>query len=242
MDSFNALLGRLERALQHEREFLGEAAHELRTPLAALLAQAQVAQHSTSPAGTRQALGQLVLGIERTSRLAQQLLDSARVESARTDEGHGPVDLAEVTAMVAREFELIAARRRQVILLDTDACVVQGNLDDLGILVRNLVDNGLRYGSEDGRVKVTCRRLSDGPAVVLSVRDDGPGVAADEHARVFERFVRGSAGNGERGSGLGLSLVMRVARAHDATLRAGDGIDGRGFGVELRFPAPAASA
>src|SRR5690606_30369852 len=180
VDSFNALLGRLERALQHEREFLGEAAHELRTPLAALLTQAQVAQHSTSPAGTRQALARLVLGIGRTSRLAQQLLDSARVESARAEQAHAPVELAEVTAMVASEFELIAARRRQLILLDAEACTVRGNLDDLGILVRNLVDNGLRYGPEDGRVEIACRRVPGQPAVELSVRDDGPGVAADE--------------------------------------------------------------
>lgn len=241
VDSFNALLGRLERALQHERQFLGEAAHELRTPLAALLTQAQVAQHSTSPAETRQALDQLVRGIERTSRLAQQLLDSARVEAARVDSERGPVDLAEVAAMVAREFELTAARKRQAIVLDTDRCVVQGNLDDLGILVRNLLDNGLRYGPEEGRVEIACRPAPGAAGVVLTVRDDGPGVLAGERERIFERFFRGSNGNGERGSGIGLSLVARIARAHGATLRAAAGIDGGGFGIEMVFPARTAA-
>src|SRR5690606_7999776 len=152
------------------------------------------------------------------------------------EQAHAPVNLAEVTAMVASEFELIAARRRQLILLDAEACTVRGNLDDLGILVRNLVDNGLRYGPEDGRVEIACRRVPGQPAVELSVGVDGEGVAADERERIFERFVRGSNGNGERGSGLGLSLVARVARAHGARLKAVSGIDGRGFGVELHFP------
>lgn len=236
VDSFNDLLARLERALQRERQFLGEAAHELRTPLAALLTQAQVAQHSTGAEESREALERLVRGIERTSRLAQQLLDSARVETARADGERAPVDLSDVAGMVAREFELVAARKRQRIALDTVPCPVEGNLDDLGILVRNLIDNALRYGPDAGRVAIRCRPSADAASAVLSVRDDGPGVAAGERARIFERFVRGSNGNGERGSGLGLSLVSRVASAHGATLRIIDGLDGRGFGVELAFP------
>ncbi|MDH5823315.1 ATP-binding protein [Luteimonas sp. RD2P54] len=235
VDSFNALLQRLDHALQAERQFLSEAAHELRTPLAALLTQAQVALHSSSPAETREALDRLVRGIERASRLAQQLLDSARVESARGGEGHGPVDLAQVIAMVAQEFELVSARKRQRIALDAAPCVVQGDLDDLGILVRNLLDNALRYGREGGRVEIACRQRAGGGGV-LEVRDDGPGVAEEERELIFERFFRGSNGNGERGSGIGLSLVARIARAHRAAVHALSGIDGRGFGVRLEFP------
>ncbi|WP_407353619.1 ATP-binding protein [Luteimonas sp. R10] len=235
VDSFNTLLQRLDHALQNERQFLSEAAHELRTPLAALLTQAQVALHSSDPDDTRRALGRLIRGIERTSRLAQQLLDSARVESGRGEDRQG-VDLAQVIAMVAQEFELVSARKRQRILLDTRPCTVTGNLDDLGILVRNLLDNGLRYGHEGGRVEIACRQAADG-ASVLTVRDDGPGVVDGERERIFERFFRGSNGNGERGSGIGLSLVARIARAHGARVQAESGLDGRGFGVRLVFPA-----
>ncbi|WP_257643981.1 sensor histidine kinase [Luteimonas salinisoli] len=235
VDSFNTLLQRLDHALQNERQFLSEAAHELRTPLAALLTQAQVALHSSDPDDTREALDRLIRGIERTSRLAQQLLDSARVESGRGEHRRQAVDLAQVIEMVAQEFELVSARKRQRIVLDTEPCIVAGNLDDLGILVRNLLDNGLRYGREGGRVEIACRQSPE--EGVLTVRDDGAGVADDERDRIFERFFRGSNGNGERGSGIGLSLVARIARAHGASVQAESGIDGRGFGVRLTFPA-----
>lgn len=235
VDSFNVLLSRLDHALQSERQFLSEAAHELRTPLAALLTQAQVAMHAADLDETRQALDSLMRGIERTSRLAQQLLDSARVDSARGSTDRGTVDLAEVVAMVAREFELVASRKRQTIVLEIESCQVEGNLDDLGILVRNLLDNALRYGLEGGRVEIACCADAATGNVALTVRDDGPGVAEEERERIFERFFRGSNGNGERGSGIGLSLVARIARVHGATLTTGDGIGGRGFGVRLVF-------
>jgi signal transduction histidine kinase len=236
VDSFNGLLSRLDHALQSERQFLSEAAHELRTPLAALLTQAQVAMHAADLAETRRALDILMSGIERTSRLAQQLLDSARVDSARGSTERGTVDLAEVVAMVAREFELVAARKKQTIVLETESSQVEGNLDDLGILVRNLLDNALRYGCEGGRVEIACHTDIAAGTVALAVRDDGPGVAEEERERIFERFFRGSNGNGERGSGIGLSLVARIASVHGATLSTGHGVAGRGFGVTLVFP------
>jgi signal transduction histidine kinase len=240
VDSFNGLLSRLDHALQSERQFLCEAAHELRTPLAALLTQAQVAMHAANLDETRQALDSLMRGIERTSRLAQQLLDSARVDSARGSTDRGTVDLAEVVAMVAREFELVAARKRQTIVLEIESSRVEGNLDDLGILVRNLLDNALRYGHEGGRIEIACRADAAAGTVAMTVRDDGPGVAEEERERIFERFFRGSNGNGERGSGIGLSLVARIARVHGATLTTADGVAGRGFGVTLVFPASVA--
>lgn len=236
VDSFNGLLSRLDHALQSERQFLSEAAHELRTPLAALLTQAQVAMHATDLAETRRSLDILMSGIERTSRLAQQLLDSARVDSARGSTERGTIDLAEVVAMVAREFELVAARKKQTIVLETESSQVEGNLDDLGILVRNLLDNALRYGCEGGRVEIACHADAGAGTVALTVRDDGPGVAEEERERIFERFFRGSNGNGERGSGIGLSLVARIARVHGATLSTGHGVAGRGFGVTFVFP------
>ncbi len=243
--SFNELMTRLAQALKSEREFLGEAAHELRTPLAALLTQAQVLQHASHPDEAQTALTQLVAGIDRTSRLAQQLLDAARVDSGSSAARAADVDLAIVVAMVADEFELAAQRGKQTIDLQVAPAPVHGDIDDLGIMVRNLLDNALRHGRAGTRVRLETRLEGDEQArsAILVVADDGPGIAVEERERVFERFYR--AGNGHRsmGTGMGLSLVQRVVDAHRGTLKCGTGLDGRGFGVQIRLPArPARSA
>ncbi|MEL1264037.1 ATP-binding protein [Pseudoxanthomonas putridarboris] len=237
LESFNGLLGRLAQAMQGERQFLADAAHELRTPLAALLTQTRVALRAGTQADARLALDQLAHGIERTSRLAQQLLDSARIDASPLRGDHRTVELAEVATMVVREFESMAARQRQTIAIRAESASVHGDLDDLGILVRNLVDNALRYSDPGGRVEIRCRQGDRPGTVELTVSDDGPGVLPEEHERIFERFFRGSNGNGARGSGIGLSLVARIAQAHGATLRTGEGIGGRGFGCTVAFPA-----
>ena len=235
VDSFNALLARLGEAMQAERQFLADAAHEIRTPLAALLTQAELALHADTRDEARLALQRLAGGIERTSRLAQQLLDSARLEASQRSHDEARVELAEVATMVAREFEGMASRRRQTLGVTASETPVRGNLDDLGILVRNLVDNAVRYAGEGARIEIDCH-LVDGRAL-LRVRDNGGGVAEAERARIFERFFRGSNGNGERGSGIGLSLVARIARRHAAALEIGDGLGGRGLGISVAFPA-----
>ncbi len=236
LESFNTLLARLGEAMQGERQFLADAAHELRTPLAALLTQTQVALRAGSESDARQALGQLEHGIERTSRLAQQLLDSARIDASQRRHEHAPVELAEVVTMVVREFEIVAARRQQTIVLNTAVAPVCGDLDDLGVLVRNLIDNAIRYSGEGGRVVVACGRDADDAGVELTVTDNGPGVPREERGQIFDRFFRGSNGNGERGSGIGLSLVWRIAQAYGAGITLDDGLDGRGLSVRVRFP------
>lgn len=235
VDSFNLLLERLSEAMRGERQFLADAAHELRTPLAALLTQTQVAMRAGSQADAQAALAQLSQGIQRTSRLAQQLLDSARVDASPLREDRPVVALPDVVTMVAREFESMAARRQQTLALHAEPASVRGDLDDLGILVRNLLDNAVRYSGEHARIEIACG-ADDGTAWLV-VRDNGPGVPAEERERIFERFFRGSQGNGERGSGIGLSLVDRIARAHDARITVGDGIAGRGFGCRVEFGA-----
>jgi signal transduction histidine kinase len=237
--SFNQLLARLAQALQHERQFLGEAAHELRTPLAALLAQSQVLQHAGDRDEAREALDHLVAGIERTSRLAQQLLDAARVEGGGGIARAADVDLALIVGMVADEFELFALRAGQAIEVEGGHAPVHGDIDDLGILVRNLLDNALRHGGPGTRVRLETRIEGEGRArtAILTVADDGPGIAEDEHERVFERFYRAGTGHRAQGIGMGLSLVERVVASHRGRLRCGAGLDGRGFGVEIRLPA-----
>ena len=238
VQGFNRLLARLAQALQHEREFIGEAAHELRTPLAALLAQAQVLQHASDRDEAHVALEELVAGIERTARLAQQLLDAARVEGgsgARATD----LDLALVAGMVADEFAQVSAREGRALEVDLRHAPVRGDIDDLGILVRNLLDNALRHGGRGARVRLTTGMLvEDGARVaLLRVQDDGPGIAEADRERVFERFYRAGSGHRASGIGMGLSLVQRVVAAHGGRVRCGSGIDGRGCGIEVRLPA-----
>jgi len=234
VESFNQLLGRLDRAVQNERQFLAEAAHELRTPLAALLTHAQVAQRSQSLDEAKAPLQQLVRGVERSARLSQQLLDSARLDVERRAGEQAPLEFADIVAVVTHEFETMAAEKRQTITLNAEPCTIVGNVDELGILISNLIDNALRYTGAGGRVAIHCVR--DGDTARLLVRDDGPGVAEEDRTRIFDRFFRAS-GTNERGSGLGLSLVARIAASHGATIDTGRGLDGRGFGVTIAFAA-----
>ncbi|SFS20134.1 HAMP domain-containing protein [Dyella sp. OK004] len=234
VESFNRLLGRLDRAMQNERQFLAEAAHELRTPLAALLTHAQVALRSKSLDEAKAPLQQLVRGVERSARLSQQLLDSARLDAERHISERGPIELADIVAVITHEFETAATAKCQSITLDTEPCQIEGNVDDLGILIGNLIDNAVRYTGTGGRLAVCCVCVAQ--VVRLQVLDDGPGVVRDDHARIFDRFFR-VAGSNERGSGIGLSLVARIAESHGATIEIGEGIDGRGFGITVVFPA-----
>ena len=243
VDSFNRLLARLDGAVQSERQFLAEAAHELRTPLAVLLTHAQVAARSRTLEEARGPLQQLVHGVERSARLSQQLLDSARLDVEGRAGLQCTLELADIVSVVTDEYEIMAAQKGQAITLDAEGGAIVGNVDELGILIGNLVDNAVRYTPRGGRVAVRCQRAGD--RVQLQVLDDGPGVDADDRARVFDRFYR-VAGSNERGSGIGLSLVARIAQSHQATIETGAGLDGRGFGVTVCFPpapsdAPSAS-
>ena len=236
VEGFNAVLAQLDTALRAERHFLADAAHELRTPLAVLTAQARLVQDAQSLDDSRAALAPLVGGIQRAARLTEQLLDSARLDASAEHAGPSPAPLHEVVSLVAHDFAVEARTRRQRLVLDTEPCSLPVCIDALGVLMRNLIDNALRYGGDGARVQVLCRRVvRDGRWFVqLGVRDDGPGVPTAERDRIFDRFYR-VPGNTARGSGIGLSLVARIAELHGAQLEVGDGLDGRGFGILLTF-------
>lgn len=231
VDSFNRLLARLEQGMQAERRFIQEAAHELRTPLAVLLGQAQVIRRAQSLEEARPVLDQLVRGAERSARLSQQLLHSARIDGIANQQS--PVELADIVTVLLQDFELMAAQKNQSISVHAEPGLIRGNVDELGILVGNLIDNALRYAGSGCHVIVKCQ--PEAGAMRLDVLDDGPGVADADRERIFDRFFR-VAGNLESGSGIGLSLVARIAQAHGATIAAGAGVNGRGFGIGIRFP------
>jgi two-component system OmpR family sensor kinase len=147
------------------------------------------------------------------------------------------VDLPALAREVVADLAPLAAAKRIDLGLNADNPVqVRGDAEALGTLLSNLVDNALRYTPDDGRVDVGV--ALDGGRPTLSVRDSGPGIPEADRERVFDRFVRGSVATGTvRGSGLGLSIVKRIAERHGADIAVGPGLDGAGAGISVRFPA-----
>jgi signal transduction histidine kinase len=241
VESFNQLLHQLDEAVQAERRFIGDAAHELRTPLSALYGQAEVALRASTMADKDAALVKLLAVAERSTRLSEQLLDLARLEAGT----HAPLretyDLDEIVVYIASEFDIAAQRANRSIQLVAEPCAIQCDVDEIGILLRNLVDNALRYTSAGGHIRIACGRTAmPAQRVFLEVSDDGPGVPEEQRIAIFDRFHR-VPGSGARGSGIGLSLVAEIARQHDANIETGNGLGDRGFRVRIVFPAAPAS-
>ncbi|WP_238891005.1 ATP-binding protein [Achromobacter insuavis] len=236
--SINTLLVRLQAAMDHERRFLADAAHELRTPLAALSAQTELLSQRIADTPAADAAAQLRAVAQRTARLAEQLLDQARMDAvSETRADLDTVALDALVVLLVRDGEAAAARKRQRIQLEVRACDVRGGMDTLGVLVRNLLDNALRYTPEGGQIAVACGPGEQGGAW-LRVADDGPGIAPGERARVFDRFYRAPGASGG-GSGIGLSLVAQIAARHGAVVAFAPGLNGRGVGLVVTFPAAA---
>ncbi|HEY6897018.1 MAG TPA: ATP-binding protein [Rhodocyclaceae bacterium] len=242
LTALNTLLARVGEVLAHERRFTSNAAHELRTPLAALAMQLQVAQRATDAAGSRDAVEKARLGAERMARLVDQLLQLARLEGSEGGIALQPTDVVVLAQEVCATLAVGEAGQQRELALDApDHLQLTCQPDLLRVLLRNLVDNALRYTPVGGHVQV---RLSGGDGVVtLRVEDDGPGVPEPLRASLGEPFNRlaSAAGNLEdkpEGVGLGLSIVRRIAELHGARLvwSAADA-EGRGLVAILSFPA-----
>lgn len=232
--ALNALIARVTVAFDNERRFTADAAHELRTPLAALKIQAQVAQRTPAADNRAHALAQVVAGVDRMTHLVEQLLTLARVDPA-AHEDVPALDPAASIADVVAELSPRAQRQSQTLAVDaTPGCRIAINPAWLQIALRNLLDNALRYAGDGARIDV--RLAADAKTCAITVADDGPGVAPGLGARLSERFVRGEAA--EEGCGLGLSIVARIAALSDARLELGPGLPragGHGFAATLRF-------
>ena len=237
--ALNELLARLSAALGRERAFMADAAHELRTPLTALHLQMDMLARASGEAERSAAMERLSEGVQRAIRLVEQMLSLAR-EEPRTPPQRVPVALEPLAREVIGELLPLAdARRIDLGLGDASALSVSGDPDALRTLLRNLVDNAVRYGGDGGRVDVSIERAgsADAPCVQLAVTDSGPGIPPEERARVLDRFYR-RAGTAPPGSGLGLSIVKAIADAHGATLTLTTGPDGRGLRAIVSFPSP----
>lgn len=216
VQALNALLARIQQMLASERRFTADAAHELRTPIAAIRMQAQVALGAgADQIGRNHALTQTLAGCDRATHLVEQLLTLSRLDdSATAPSGH--TDVRELAQQVAAEVAPAALARRQSLELEAPApCLITADTTLTAVLLRNLVDNALRYSPDGARIWVSVQRSES--QVVFKVQDSGPGLDEPEMARLGERFFR-VLGHEQPGSGLGWSIVRRIASVYQASI------------------------
>jgi two-component system OmpR family sensor kinase/two-component system sensor histidine kinase QseC len=233
----NHLMNRVGAALQSERNFVSAAAHELRSPLAAMRAQAQLLLRAgMAEQANRQALHSLQDSVDQAAHLVTQLLDLARTDALASDplglsQDRRPVALGPLFDRLLDDVGADATQRRLRITPQFAVATIQGSEFALWALLRNLLHNAVAHAREGGDVVVgTC---AEGSGTLLWVEDDGPGVPAHEQSRIFERFYRGQ-GVERQGCGLGLSIVKAVADAHSASIRVGTSALG-GLRLEVHF-------
>jgi two-component system, OmpR family, sensor histidine kinase QseC len=231
--ALNGLFGRITELMASERRFTADAAHELRTPIAAIRAQAQVALGEADEALQRHALRATLQGCDRATRLVEQLLTLARVEAGAAA-AMIVLDLSALVRQVVAELAPQALHKQQTIAVDAvQPCQVRGDATLIAVLVRNLVDNAIRYSPPRASVRVTVTR--DMAHVLLKVEDSGPGMTEHDRQRMGERFFR-VLGTEQEGSGLGGSIVQRIAAAHRASVRVLPSADLGGLAVEVEWP------
>jgi len=231
--ALNELFARISALLESERRFTADAAHELRTPIAAIRAQAQVALGEADQNSRRHALSATIAGCDRASHLVEQLLTLARLE-ASTAPAMAPLDGCTLIRQVSADLAPRALEKNQDLeLVAPAACPITGNSTLLEILARNLIDNAIRYAPAKARIRVTLEETDSGWR--LTVADSGAGLSQDEQARLGERFFR-VLGNDAAGSGLGWSIVHRIAGAHGLSLSTGrsEELGGLEVSVETR--------
>lgn len=234
----NQVMRRVDIALRSEREFVAAAAHELRTPLSGLRAQAELAAHPRmSDPQRQQALRGVLEGVDHAAHLVSQLLDLTRSDMLAGDPAglaHGSerVDLATVFESTLAEIAPMAAQHRLRLIPQFEVATLRGSAFAIGLILRNLLANAVAHTPDGGEVHV--RSLAAGPVVLLRVEDSGSGIPPAERERVFERFHR-VPGTLRPGCGLGLSIVKTLSEAHGAAVTLGDSALG-GLKVEIAFP------
>ncbi|MEI2686650.1 MAG: ATP-binding protein [Cypionkella sp.] len=236
LEALDRLFARIALLLDRERRFAADAAHELRTPLAAIKTHAQVARQEHDPKKCAAAIDGVIEGADRGTRLVEQLLVLSRVDQDAAAGASEALNLADLAVeCVAQAAPKAAAKGIDLGFggASCDPAVVIGNADLLGVLLRNLLDNAVRYTPAGGEVTVSVETLEQ--MVILRVADSGPGIPPDLRDRVFDRFYR-VVGSGQQGSGLGLSIVLRIAELHGGSVKFEVGEGRRGFAVIVTLP------
>jgi two-component system sensor histidine kinase QseC len=237
VQALNGLFERIEHMMLSERRFTADAAHELRTPIAGIRAQAQVALGAGADDAQRDhALQATLNGCDRAVRIVEQLLTLARLEAApdTAAASANQLDLSALARRVAANLAPTASAREQVLELVADTpCSVTGDETLIGVLLRNLIDNALRYSPDQAQIQVSVTRASG--QTILSVQDSGPGLTEAEMARLGERFFR-VLGSEQPGSGLGWSIVRRIAAVFGAQVQVSRSEKLGGLAVRVRWP------
>ena len=232
--AFNDLMQRLGQVMRVQRNFIADAAHQLRTPLARLTMQTDLALRQTDPEVLRQALGQIRAGLNLTSHLVDQLLVLARAESgSEVSHEFASLDLNELASALTADWVPHAIRKQLDLGYEgpEKPVAIFGQAFLLRVMLANILDNAISYTPQGG--KITVRLVADGKPL-LTVEDSGPGIPPEERERVFQRFYRVSD-NGESGSGLGLAIVREIARAHGAHVWLEDAGPQGGTRVNVEF-------
>ena len=233
VSAINRLLTRLAQAMQTQRAFVADAAHELRSPLTALKLQLQLTERAGSEAQRAVSFGKLNQRLDRTIHLVKQLLTLARSESQLVAQNFQPVDLSELVGQVINDFMTLAEDRQlRLQLALAPAIVVRGQSENLRILIGNLIDNAIRYSPVHGVVAVQLIEQNGHP--LLTVTDSGSGIPSAERERVFDRFYR-RMGTKTSGSGLGLAIARNIALAHHASISLADNPVPPGLAVSVVF-------
>ena len=243
LNALNRLLGRVSNALERERRFTADAAHELRTPLAGLKVHAQNASRAATAAERQASLDRMLIGLDRTIHLSEQMLALSRAAAAASQaDTTSAVSLRQMVVETIETLKARIAERRMQVEARCEPVAsrfeVHGDAQQLRSLVGNLVDNALRYGPAGSTVAIELR--TGAGETTLAVEDEGPGIPEHLRERVFESYYRvpGSAGSG---SGLGLAIVREIVQAHGARIVIGAGTDGKGTRIVVRFSTPAGS-
>lgn len=231
--ALNDLLMRLQTSLESQRRFASDAAHELRTPLTALKLQIQLAERAKSQESQRKAFSRLHEGIERATRLVQQLLTIARLDPDATQKPFVPVALDRVLQSSHDEMTVVAEQKAISIATEIQPVTVNGMEDALKLLVTNLTDNAIRYTPEGGKIRLRVSQFAT--RAVIEISDNGPGIALEERERIFDRFYR-ALGTKTQGHGLGLAIVKRIVELHQGQIRVEDGLDGQGTTMRIELP------
>lgn len=235
IEQINRLLKRVADSIEQERRFTADAAHEIRTPLAVIRTYAQVAAGAADVGERAGALASVVQASDRATHLLGQLLTMARLDNDAMTSNFVTCDLRKIAVGVIAEITPQALEERVEVMLDEGSSAwVRGEPALLAVLLRNLIDNAIRYSPVETFVAVTIKPVDGG--VRLTVSDQGPGIPEDERERVLSRFTR-LGGNAIPGSGLGLSIALRIAQIHGATLVLQDGPGEYGLSVCVTLPA-----
>lgn len=232
--ALNKLLLRLKEALLKERRFTDDAAHELRTPLAALKTQAQVAIRSTNAKEQNKALCQILLGVDRATHLVEQMLTLARYSPENNKLTLTRIPLYKLTAEVLALHTPNALKKNiELILSGNEQVHVKGEQTVLSILFGNLIDNAIKYSSENSHINVTIVKEKSG--IFWTITDEGPGIDPELQERVFDRFYR-IIGNESSGSGLGLAIVKQCSDLLKASINIRNSSSQGGMIAEVLFP------